>query len=107
MIARLFIAAAFCALAATPSVAKDRRVDIINKTGYTMTSFFASAVDEDSWEEDMLDNDTLKDGEVLEADIDDGTDACIYDFKAVFVDGDTAIKRKVNVCEIGTFTFLP
>ena len=41
----------------------------------------------------------------LEADIDDGTKACIYDFKAVFADGDTVVKKKVNVCEISTFTF--
>jgi hypothetical protein len=53
----------------------------------------------------MLDNDTLANGETLEADIDDGTKACIYDFKAVFADGDTVIKKKVNVCEISTFTF--
>ncbi|MFG1418471.1 hypothetical protein V5F38_11245 [Xanthobacter sp. V0B-10] len=92
---------------AFPALAKDRKVDVINKTGHTMTSFFASSVDQESWEEDMLDGDTLKNGETLDADIDDGTNACVYDFKAVFADGDSVIKRKVNVCEVGTFTFLP
>ncbi|MCK0209909.1 hypothetical protein MWN33_17905 [Starkeya koreensis] len=101
------VAASLAVLVATPALAKDRNVDIVNESGFTITSFYASAVDEDTWEEDMLDNDTLKDGETLEAEIDDGTDACIYDFKAVFSDGDVAIKRKVNVCEIGTFTFKP
>lgn len=106
--ARLPLAAAsLVVLLAGPALAKDRNVDIVNDSGFTITSFYASAVDEDSWQEDMLANDTLKDGETLEAEIDDGTDACIYDFKAVFSDGDVAIKRKVNVCEIGTFTFKP
>ncbi|MFG1297932.1 MULTISPECIES: hypothetical protein [Xanthobacter] len=95
-----------CAVAA-PAAAKNRKVDIINKTGHTMTSFFASNVDEESWEEDMLDGDTLKNGETLEADINDGTGACIFDFKAVFADGDSVVKRKVDVCKVGEFTFLP
>jgi hypothetical protein len=103
----LLVSAAACILLATPSLAKDRRVDIVNASGYTITNFFASTVDQDSWEEDMLDNDTLKNGETLEADIDDGTNACLYDFKAVFSDGTVLVRRKINVCEIGTFTFKP
>lgn len=92
---------------ASPVLSKDRKVDIVNKTGHTMTSFYASSVDEETWEEDMLDGDTLKNGETLEADIDDGTDACVYDFKAEFADGDSVVKRKINVCKVGTFIFLP
>lgn len=103
----LAIAAAFAVAAVSSAAAADRKVDIVNKTGHTITSFFASSADEDSWEEDMLGGDTLKNGETLNADIDDGSSACIYDFKAVFADGDTVVKRKVNVCKIGTFTFLP
>lgn len=106
MTTRLIIAAVTVAsLLAAPTFAANRKVDIINKTGSVMTSFFASSTGTDSWEEDMLDNDTLANGETLEADIDDGTKACIYDFKAVFADGDTVVKKKVNVCEISTFTF--
>lgn len=105
--ARLTLTVIACSLLAAPSFAKDRRVDVVNKTGYTMTSFYASSVDEESWEEDMLANDTLEDGETLEADIDDGTDACVYDFRADFSDGSKVVKRKVNVCEVATFTFLP
>lgn len=104
---KLAVSAAFTCILAAPAIAEDRKVDIVNKTGYTMTSFFASNVDQESWEEDMLQGDTLKNGETLEADIDDGTDACIYDFKAIFSDGDSVIERKINVCEVGTFTFRP
>lgn len=92
---------------AVPVAAANRKVDVINKTGMTMTSFFASSTGTESWEEDMLDNDTLDDGETLEADIDDATPACVYDFKAAFSNGASVVKQKVNVCEISTFSFLP
>lgn len=103
----LLVAIAAISMLASPALAANRKVDVINKTGSTMTSFFASSTGTDNWEEDMLDNDTLTNGETLEADIDDGTDACIYDFKAVFSDGSSVTKQKVNVCEISKFTFLP
>ncbi len=103
----LILSATVASLLAVPALAANRKVDVINKPGSTMTSFFASSTGTDNWEEDMLDNDTLANGETLEADIDDGTPACVYDFKAVFSDGSSAIKQKVNVCEISTFTFLP
>lgn len=103
----LILSAAISSMLAAPALAANRKVDVINKTGSTMTSFFASSTGTESWEEDMLDNDTLANGETLEADIDDGTKACIYDFKAVFSNGSSSIKQKVNVCEISTFTFLP
>lgn len=103
----MIAAVAALSMLVAPALAANRKVDVINKTGSTMTSFFASSSGTDNWEEDMLDNDTLTNGETLEADIDDGTSACIYDFKAVFADGDTVIKKKINVCEITTFTFTP
>lgn len=101
------IAVAIATMLAVPAFAANRKVDIVNKTGKTLTSFHASTPDVNSWEEDILDEDTLADGESFEADIDDGTNACIYDFKGVFSDGTSLIKRKVNVCEVSTFTFLP
>jgi hypothetical protein len=108
MLTRQIVAAfAIASFLGAPAFAANRKVDILNKTGSVMTSFFASSTGTDSWEEDMLDNDTLANGETLEADIDDGTKACVYDFKAVFADGDVVIKKKVNVCEISTFTFTP
>lgn len=103
----MIVVAAALSMLAAPAVSANRKVDVINKTGMTMTSFFASSTGTESWEEDMLDNDTLDDGETLEADIDDGTPACVYDFKAVFSNGASVVKQKVNVCEISTFTFRP
>jgi hypothetical protein len=107
-IARPLLAAlAAAVLLASPVFAANRKVDIVNKTGKTLTHFYASTTNENSWEEDMLDKDVIADGETFEADIDDGTGKCIFDFKGVFENGAELVKRKVNVCEISTFTFRP
>ena len=75
--------------------AANRHVDIDNATGLTMSEFYASATNADDWEEDILGSDTLADGEIFDVDIDDGTGACKFDFKAVFTDGTSHVRRSV------------
>ncbi len=87
--------------------AADRHVDIINKTGQTMTNFYASKVGAKSWEEDILGKDTLDDGDTVTININDGTGACRFDFKAVFDGGKSIEKGNIDVCKIGTFTYNP
>ena len=87
------------------AIAANRHVDIVNDTGMTMSEFYASATGTDDWEEDILGSDTLAVGEVFDIDIDDGTGACKFDFKAVFTDGTSHVRRAVDVCKISTFTY--
>jgi len=92
-------------LSSGTAFALDRHVTIVNNTSYVIREFYASSVGQDTWEEDILGKDTLDPGDKVRINIDDGTGYCKYDFKAVFDDGDTAVKKNVNVCKIGTFTF--
>lgn len=85
--------------------AADRHVDIINKTGMTLTKFYASSTGTRSWEEDILGRDTLDDGETITININDGTGACKFDFKAVFENGQSIEKGAIDVCTIETFTY--
>ncbi len=112
ILARGAIMALALGLAATPAIAGvqsnddlDRRVRIINDTGQTIMYFYASRQGVDSWEEDMLGADILDDGESVSANIDDGSRACRYDFKAVFDDGQSLERYNINVCEISTYTY--
>lgn len=88
-----------------PAVAQDRRVVIINNTGFTMVNFYASNSSRTSWEEDILGSDVLRSGQRVRINIDDGTGACLFDFKAVFSDGDELIRQGINVCQITTYTY--
>ncbi len=101
----LFWALMTAALVTTGANAANRKVDIVNKTGMPMTHFYASNTGTNSWEEDILGQDVLDNGETFEANIDDGTGACRFDFKAVFSDGESLVRRGINVCQIGTFTY--
>ncbi len=85
--------------------AADRRVRIINETSYDMVRFYGSNVGTDDWEEDILGRDVLRTGRSVMVNFDDGSGYCMFDFKAVFDDGDEVIKERVNVCKIGSFRF--
>ncbi len=98
-------AAVIMAGACATAFAKDRTVTVINKTGFTMVAFHASAVGTNDWEENILGKDALPAGENVELDIDDGSGACRFDFKGVFKGGAEAVLAKVNVCEISDVTF--
>lgn len=110
---RLFVRLAGAAVAAltltaavsAPAVSQDRRVNIINDTGVTMTQFYASSVDADSWEEDILGRDVLRSGRSVRINIDDGTGECVFDFKAVFADGDVVVRENINVCRISEYRY--
>ena len=102
---RGFIGALLTLALALPAAALDRRVRIINNTGYTMVAFYGSNQGTDSWEEDILGNDVLPSGTSVMINFDDGSGYCIFDFKAVFEDGDELTDFGNNVCELSTFTY--
>lgn len=85
--------------------AQNRKVRIINETRHTMMRFYASNVDRTDWEEDILGQGTLNSGASVVINIDDGSGACLFDFKGVFDDGDEVIQNRINVCEIESFRF--
>ncbi len=101
----LLLSALLPFLAAAPARAADRHVEIVNNTGRTMTSFYASRVGAKSWEEDILGQDTLDDGDSVTVNINDGSGACRFDFKAVFEGGASLEKANIDVCTISRFTY--
>lgn len=85
--------------------AADRRVRIINDTSVDMREFYASNVDTSSWEEDILGKSLLPAGSSVMINIDDGTGACLFDFRAIFVDGDVLEDDSINVCQIESYRY--
>lgn len=102
---RLGLSAAVVAVSALSAAAEDRRVEIVNNTGYTMVEFYGSNKGTNSWEEDILGQDVLPSGYSVMINFEDRSGYCKFDFRAVFDDGDEVIENNVNVCEIGRFTF--
>lgn len=89
---------------AMPAHAEDRKVTIVNNSGFAIVQFQGSNVGSDSWEEDILGDDVLQDGQSVDINFDDGTGHCNFDFLATFEDGDQLKQENIDVCTVGTFT---
>lgn len=89
----------------SPAAALDRKVQIMNKTGYTIMEFYGSNTGTNDWEEDIFGSDILPNGRTMNINFDDGSGYCKFDFKAVFDDGDVIVSRDINICELTTYTY--
>ena len=54
---------------------------------------------------ELLGDDVLENGQNVRINIDDGSGACIYDFKAEFTNGEELTRSRINVCEIGEYSY--
>jgi hypothetical protein len=98
--------AAVAALMTIPSLAsaapdgKNRKVIVENISSQTLRELYASPVTSKIWEEDLLGQRTLAAGANISANIDNGTNECNYDLKAVMANGREHIQRGINVCAV-------
>ena len=83
----------------------DRHVTIRNRTGWTMLRFYASDSRSGDWEEDILGDSVLEDGANIRINIDDGSGACLYDFKAEFTNGQELVRERINVCQVSEYSY--
>jgi hypothetical protein len=89
-----------CALQAAtgpPAAALDRYVELTNNSRMTIVEIYLSHVGAQLWDIDLLGTDFLAPASSVSVNIDDAA-GCRFDFKTVFDDGTTQIRRNVNVC---------
>ena len=101
---QLLAAIGFASLLPDAASAQDRRVRIINASNVTVNSFHASNTNRKSWEEDILGNSVLAPGQSVMVNINDGTGACMFDFRAVLANGRKVESYGMNVCQISSWT---
>ncbi|WP_404473518.1 hypothetical protein LG301_03600 [Vreelandella venusta] len=77
-------------------MAADYYVDITNRTGYTLYYMYVSPADSQSWEEDVLGNDVLVDGDTQRVTI-TGYSSPIFDIRVVDEDNDSYTFWEVDV----------
>ena len=83
----------------------NRRVRIHTQTGWTMLRFYASDSRKSDWEEDILGDSVLNNGRSVTVNIDDGSGACVYDFRAEFTNGQVLTRMNINVCQIADYYY--
>ena len=84
--------------------ALDRQVRIVNATSSEIVELYGSRVDART-PRNILGEATLPSGASMDVDFDDGSGYCLFDFRAVFDDGAVLERKRVNICEVGTFRY--
>ena len=99
---------ALCLVGLTSTTAQaqeNRHVRVVNRASSPIQYLYASNVDRETWEEDLLGpSRVLPTNYYIDVNIDDGTGHCLFDLKAVLSDKRVAVTRRFNVCTNDTWT---
>jgi hypothetical protein len=103
------LVAAFVALVAfaVPASAQNAKQDfrLVNKTGYELKALYVASSKSDDWEDDVLGQDTLADGQAVNVHFSPKTKTCKFDLKVVYSDDDSsAVWEKIDLCTVEKIT---
>jgi hypothetical protein len=76
--------------------AENLYIEVTNKTGYDIYHLYVSSVNSEEWEEDVLDQDVLLDGDKVKVNV-TGYNSPYFDIRAEDEEGDTFTLRNVNI----------
>lgn len=74
--------------------------DLVNKTGYTIDEVYVSPSKSDDWENDVLGQDVLGDGEGVHIRFSRAAKSCKWDLKVTYDDKSTAEWSGLDLCEV-------
>jgi hypothetical protein len=87
-------------LAAAPVFAGDQDFTLVNKTGYEISEVYVSPSKSDDWEEDVLGQDVLANGEQVDITFSRKEKTCSWDLKVTYSDQTSAVWDAFNLCEV-------
>lgn len=76
---------------------------LVNKTGVTINNLHISETSKDDWEEDVLGDEVLEDGDSLRIGF-EGKSACSWDLMVKDDEGNALYWRKIDLCEVSKVT---
>jgi hypothetical protein len=104
----LLVAAVTVALAiAAPAGAQEAKQDfrLVNKTGYELKALYVAPSKSDDWQEDVLGQDVLADGQAVNIHFSPKTKTCQFDLKVTYSDDDSnAVWEKIDLCTVEKIT---
>jgi hypothetical protein len=102
LLATTLLASAFT-MSATPVRAQEARQDfvLVNRTGYDISEVYVSPGKADDWEEDVLGDDELEDGDQTTIRFKRAVKTCLWDLKVVYSDDDSSVVwHDIDLCKI-------
>ena len=88
------------AMLGAPAWAGKQDFEVVNKTGYVIEQLHVAPSRQQSWEEDVLGEDVLVDGDRTEIVFDRSEDTCMWDIKVTYDDGEVAAWQGINLCKV-------
>ena len=92
--------AAIVISSAAPALAGNQDFTVINGTGKTIQNIYVSQSAADNWEEDVLDQDVLENGQRFNISFNHGEDKCLYDLKVTYDSGKSATWNAIDLCRV-------
>jgi hypothetical protein len=90
---------AACLLPALPAQAGTQDFSLVNNSGFDIYELYISESHSDDWEEDVMGENVLSDGERLNMSF-RGRAACLWDILAVDSEGTSVTWSGINLCEV-------
>ncbi|MCH9651793.1 MAG: argininosuccinate lyase [Deltaproteobacteria bacterium] len=104
---RVMASFAFAALmiVSLPASAGTQDFVLVNDTGFDIYEVYISETRDDDWEEDVLGEDILEDGDRLDMTF-RGRKACLWDIMAVDEEDDSIEWTAVDLCEVSVVVLM-
>jgi hypothetical protein len=90
-----------------PAAADGAKQDfaLMNRTGYELKEVYVSPSKADDWQEDILGQGTLGDGQRVNIHFSPKVQTCKWDLKVVYtVDSSSAVWSDINLCDVDKIT---
>jgi len=105
-----FLAAAAMAVAllsaSAPAISQGRQnFTLVNETGYDIAELYVSPSNAADWQEDVLGENILEDGDEFEVRFQRSTRTCLWDIKVVYDDDDSSAEwGDIDLCKVSEVT---
>lgn len=87
------------------ALAADQDFSLVNATGYEIAELYVAPSQSADWQEDVLGQDVLGDGQQANISFSRNSDTCHWDLKVVYSDDNTTAEwGGVNLCELSVVT---
>jgi hypothetical protein len=98
------IVVAGISFAGTAAAQAHQDFTLVNKTGYTIDQVYVAPSSSDDWEEDVLGQDQLTNGDNVHITFSRDAKPCGWDLKVVYTDGEKAEWEKFDLCQVSKIT---
>ena len=87
------------------ALAAEQDFSLTNATGYDISELYVAPSKSSDWQEDVLGQDVLSDGQMANITFSKSADTCQWDLKVVYADDNSSAEWiGVNLCELSAVT---